>query len=92
MRFISRDITETQMVKEFSHHIAWTDAMREGFSYVGLIGYQRKSPFAIVHVLWVINPSLTGEDEAEFAAISMLEQICEITESDNVVYRDGVAL
>ena len=80
------------MVKEFPHHIAWTDAMTEGYNYVGLIEYQRKLPFAMVHVLWVINPHLTGEDEAEFAAINMLEQICEITDGDNVIYSDGVAL
>ncbi len=80
------------MVKEFPHHIAWTDAMRDGGRFVGLIEYQRKLPCAMVHVLWVVSPMLKGEDEAEFAAVNMLEQICEITDSDNVIYSDGVAL
>jgi hypothetical protein len=80
------------MVKEFPHHIAWTDAMREGCNYVGLIEYQRKLPCARVHVLWVFSPYEAGADEAEGAAINMLEQICEITDGDNVIYSDGVAL
>lgn len=80
------------MLKEFAHHIAWTDAMIEGCNYVGLIEYQRKFPCSMVHALWVINPLLTSEYDAEMAATTMLEQICEITDSNKVIYSDGVAL
>ncbi|GGY71822.1 hypothetical protein GCM10011613_15890 [Cellvibrio zantedeschiae] len=80
------------MVKEFANHIAWTDAMREGYSYVGLIEFQRKLPCSIVHALWVINPHSMDEFEAETAAIAMLEKIDEITDADKVIYCDGVAL
>lgn len=80
------------MIKEFANHIAWTDAMREGYNYVGLIEFQRKLPCSVVHALWVINPHLMDEYEAEVAAIAMLEEIYEITDSDKVIYSDGVAL
>jgi hypothetical protein len=80
------------MIKEFPNHIAWTDAMREGYNYVGLIEYQRKSPCSLIHALWVINPYLMSECEAENAAVSMLEQIHDITGSDKVIYSDGVEL
>lgn len=80
------------MVKEFSNHIAWTDAMKEGQGYIGLIEYQHKLPFSMVHALWVIDPRLTNEDDAELAAMNMLEQIYDITDTDRVIYNDGVAL
>jgi len=80
------------MIKEFPHHVAWTDAMADGGSFVGLIEYQRKLPFSCVHILWVINPAISDQIEAELSAIKMLEKICRITDSDTVVYDDGVAL
>lgn len=80
------------MVKEFADHIAWTDSMKDGHNYVGLIEYQRKIPASTVHVLWVINPQMKAEDQAERAAAKMLEQIREITDRNNIIYSDGVAL
>ena len=80
------------MVKEFKHYIAWTDVMRAGNGFVGVIEYQRKLPCSMVHVLWVINPQIRDEDESEDAATAMLEQISEITAAGKVIYSDGVAL
>jgi hypothetical protein len=80
------------MVKQFANYIAWTDAMKEGQNYVGLIEYQHKLPYSLVHALWVIDPRLTNESDAEIAAMTMLEQIYEIADGDRVIYSDGVAL
>jgi len=80
------------MVKEFARHIAWTEVMKEGLGFVGLIEYQRRAPCSMVHVLWVVGPHLSDEDHAEMAATAMLENISEITEYDSVIYSDGVAL
>lgn len=80
------------MVKEFARHIAWTEVVKEGCKFVGLIEYQRRAPCSMVHELWVVGPHLNDEDEAEIAAASMLESIRDITESDNIIYSDGVAL
>ncbi len=66
--------------------------MREGGSFIGLIEFQRKLPWAAVHSLWVINPQLKNEDDAEIAAMVMLEHIFDITESNRVIYSDGIAL
>lgn len=33
-----------------------------------------------------------AEDEAEYAAVAMLEQIREITPTGKVIYKDGVSL
>ena len=82
----------SEMVKEFRNYIAWTDAMREGQTYVGLIEYQHKLPCSMVHALWVIDPRLTNEDDAETAAMTMLEQIYDITDADRIMYSDGVML
>lgn len=80
------------MVKEFPYYIAWTDAMHDGNSFVGLIEYQRKLPGANVQTLWVIAPNLTQQRDAEIAAIGMLHHIRDITASGRVIYSDGVAL
>ena len=80
------------MVKEFPNYIAWTDAMREGQSYVGLIEYQRKLPGANVQILWVVAPNLHEQRDAEIAAIGMLNHIRDITASGRIIYSDGVAL
>ena len=80
------------MVKEFPYYIAWTDAMREGQKYVGLIEYQRKLPGANVQILWVVSPNLNEQRDAEIAAIGMLNHIREITASGRIIYSDGVAL
>jgi len=80
------------MVKEFPRHIAWTEVMKEGFNFVGLIEYQRRAPCSMVHVLWVLGPQFHDEADAELAATSMLENIREITDTDGVIYSDGVAL
>lgn len=80
------------MVREFPRHIAWTEVVKEGCKYVGLIEYQRRAPCSMVHVLWVIGPHVVDELDAEMAATFMLESIREITDYDDVIYSDGVAL
>ena len=80
------------MVKEFPRHIAWTEVMKEGYNFVGLVEYQRRAPCSMVHTLRVLGPEFHDEDDAELAATSMLENIREITESGDVIYSDGVAL
>ncbi|WP_039917341.1 hypothetical protein [Cellvibrio mixtus] len=80
------------MVKEFEHHIAWTDAMKYGPGYAGLIGYQRKFSGDLAHILWVLGPNLICEQDAENSAEKMLDQISEITCFGRVVYADGVML
>lgn len=80
------------MVKEFARHIAWTEVVKEGCRYIGLIEYQKRAPCAMVHELWVLGPHVNDELDAELAAITMLENIREITDYDDVIYSDGVAL
>ena len=80
------------MVREFEHHIAWTDAMRYGCGYAGLIGYQRKFNGELTRVLWVIGPNIACESDAETSAEKMLDQIAEITCFGRVIYTDGVML
>lgn len=80
------------MVKEFEHHIAWTDAMKYRLGYAGIIGYQRKNVDGLAHILWVIDPNFGCEHDAEMSAERMLDQITEITSFGRVVYADGVML
>ena len=80
------------MVKEFPRHIAWTEVVKEGYKFVGLIEYQRRAPCSMVHMLWVLGPHLNDENDAELAAELMLQNIREITEYDDVIYSDGVVL
>ncbi len=80
------------MFRDFAHHTAWTDAMRSGRDYIGLIEYQPKDPGASVQVLWVIGPGCACESDAETLADNMLEQIADITRDGDVVYQDGVRL
>jgi len=85
------------MIREFEYHIAWTDVMREGRNFIGLIEFQRKLPCPLmqtywVQALWVFNLRRMDELEAEDAAVAMLEQIDEITPAGTVIYKDGVAL
>lgn len=84
------------LVKEFEYHLAWTDVVRNGRSYVGLIEYQRKlartSSRSWVQVLWVYNANAMDAQKAEQAAVAMLSQIHEITRAGQVIYKDGVAL
>ena len=80
------------MVKEFPRHIAWTEVIKEGCKFVGLIEYQKRAPCSMVHVLCVLGPHLNDETDAELAAESMLQNIREITEYDDVIYNDGVML
>ncbi len=80
------------MVKEFPRHIAWTEVVKEGYKFVGLIEYQRRAPCSMVHILWVLGPHLNDENDAELAAELMLQNIREITEYDDVIYSDGVVL
>lgn len=78
------------MVKEFACHIAWTEVIREGCKFVGLVEYQRRVPWAMVHELCVVGPYLNDENDAEIAATSLLENIKEITECDDIIYNDRV--
>jgi hypothetical protein len=80
------------MVKEFTEYIAWTDAMKEGSNFVGLIEYQRKTPGAEINILWVMAPNITEQYDAERAAIRMLSHIRDINSSGRIIYSDGVAL
>ncbi|MBM7061910.1 hypothetical protein JQX08_14460 [Pseudomonas sp. UL073] len=80
------------MFKDFPHHVAWTDAMRDGPRYIGLIEYQPKRPGSRVNVLWVVLPDCACEAEAETAADDMLREIRDITRDGQVIYSDGVAL
>lgn len=80
------------MVKEFHHHMAWTDAMEYENGYAGLIGYQSKRPDAIVHLLWVIAPNFSSTADAEDSADRMLQQIQDINRFGKVIYADGVML
>lgn len=85
------------LIKEFENHIAWTDVMKDGRNYVGLIEFQRKLSSSSAHsswvqALWVFNSRRMDELEAENAAAAMLEQIYEITPAGRVIYKDGVAL
>ncbi|BCD88438.1 hypothetical protein PSm6_48450 [Pseudomonas solani] len=80
------------MFRDFKHCTAWTDAMREGQNYVGLIEYQPKREGAGVRVLWVLTPGCVCENEAETAADNMLREIRDITVEGSVIYSDGVAL
>jgi hypothetical protein len=85
------------MIREFEYHIAWTDVMKEGRNFIGLIEFQRKLPCPLVQTswvqaLWVFNLRRMNELEAENAAADMLEKIDEITPNGKVIYCDGVAL
>jgi hypothetical protein len=80
------------MVKEFPRHIAWTEVIKMGCNFVGLIEYQRRAPCSMVHELWVVGPHLSDEDDAEMAATEMLKNIREITDYDDIIYSDGVVL
>jgi len=80
------------MIKEFNHYTAWTDSMKYESGYAGLIGYQRKSPDSVAHMLWVIAPNFASESDAEDSANKMLEQIQDITRFGKVIYADGVML
>lgn len=80
------------MVKDFEHHVAWTDAMAYEQGYAGLIGYQRKSLKGSAHILWVLGPYLRSEYDAEISADRMLEQIVAINRFGKVIYSDGVML
>lgn len=82
----------TYMVKEFHEYIAWTDAMKEGTNFVGLIEYQRKKPGAEVNILWVMAPNMTEQYDAEKAAVRMLSHIRDISSQGRIIYSDGVAL
>jgi hypothetical protein len=80
------------MFKDFKHYTAWTDAMKDGQAFVGLIEYQPKRPGARVRILWVVTPDCVCEDEAETAADNMLDQIRDITPEGTVIYQDDVSL
>jgi hypothetical protein len=80
------------MVKEFKHHIAWTDAMRYSDGYAGLIGYQRKFGDGPARILWVYGPNFPNELEAEISAERMLSQITDINSFERIIYADGVML
>lgn len=82
----------TCMVKEFPEYIAWTDAMKEGNNFVGLIEYQRKTPGSEVNILWVMAPNITEQFDAEKAAVRMLSHIRDISSHGRIIYSDGVAL
>ncbi|KAB0548955.1 hypothetical protein F7R01_16140 [Pseudomonas argentinensis] len=80
------------MFRNFKQCIAWTDAMKDGQHYVGLIEYQPKYAGAAVQLLWVPALGSVCESEAETAADNLLRQIRDITIDGDVIYRDGVAL
>ena len=80
------------MFKDFSHHIAWTDTMKSGDTFIGLIEYQSKTCGASVQVLQVISPDCICANEAEYAADKMLQQIHTISENDEIIYSDGIRL
>jgi hypothetical protein len=83
---------QTCMVKEFPEYIAWTDAMKEGNHFIGLIEYQRKVPGAEVNILWVMAPNIIEQFDAEKAAVRMLGHIRDISVHGRIIYSDGVAL
>ncbi len=80
------------MIKEFDYYIAWTDAMKYGDGFAGLIGYQHKLLTTSAQILWVVGPNLNSERDAEHSADEMLNQIIEINRFGRVVYADGVML
>jgi hypothetical protein len=80
------------MVREFARHIAWTEVMKQGYNFVGLVEYQRNAPCSMVHELCVVGPRYRDEMDAELAANMMLENIREITDSGDVIFSDGIAL
>ena len=80
------------MVKEFRHYTAWTDSMAYECGYAGIIGYQRKTPYSMARMLWVIAPNFNSEDDAETSAEHMLGQISDINCFGKVIFNDGVAL
>jgi hypothetical protein len=80
------------MVKEFPRHIAWTEVMKKGYSFVGVIEYQRNAPCSMVHELCVLGPPCHDEIDAELAANSMLQNIREITDGGDVIFSDSVML
>ncbi len=80
------------MFREFEHCTAWTDAMYNGASFIGLIEYQPKRYGGEVTVLWVIDPSCVCEREAEDAAERMLCAILDIHPERGVLYADGIPL
>lgn len=80
------------MIKEFSHHVAWTDAMKYKNRYTGLIGYQRKIGDGLARILWVYGPEFTEIAAAELSAEKMLEQITDINCFEHIIYADGVML
>lgn len=88
---VSRDV-EFGMFRNFKGCIAWTDAMKDGQQYVGLIEYQPKCAGAAVQMLWVVAPGCICESEAETVADNMLREIRDITIDGSVIYRDGIAL
>lgn len=80
------------MFKEFKHHVAWTDAMKSGNGYAGLIGYQRKYGDGSTCILWVYSPHFSGEYDAELSAEKMLRKIVDINYFEQIIYDDGVML
>lgn len=44
-------VMRAMLIKEFNFHLAWTDVMKQGVGYVGLIEYQRKLPGPLIHSL-----------------------------------------
>lgn len=80
------------MIKMFEFYIAWTDAIKFGDVYTGLIGYQSKNCALSANLLWVIGPSIESERAAELAAENMLRQIREINRHERIIFMDGVTL
>ncbi|SDI25435.1 hypothetical protein SAMN05216189_1003163 [Pseudomonas delhiensis] len=80
------------MFRDFSGSSAWTDAMRDGGAYVGLIQYQPKREGAPVEVLWVFAPGSRNAAEAEDAARRMLARIRDISADGRVRFDDGISL
>ncbi|WP_423357806.1 hypothetical protein [Pseudomonas citronellolis] len=80
------------MFREFSGSSAWTDAMRSGGAYVGLIEYQPRREGAAVQVLWVFAPGSRNEAQAEDGARRMLARIRDISADGRVRFDDGISL
>ncbi|RYG09798.1 MAG: hypothetical protein EOO07_23245 [Chitinophagaceae bacterium] len=80
------------MVKEFMHHVAWSDSMPCEKGYAGIIGYQHKTLNDGARILWVISPHFRSEYDAAVSADNMLDQIATIDRFGRVIYADGVML
>jgi hypothetical protein len=74
------------MFKDFSHHTAWTDTMKDALGYAGIIGYHSTKLGAPAHTILILEPEFNSESAAKSHAEKMLEKIKTITRAGELVF------